>query len=59
MRSDTESRTRLAREQRQGVLEVVEALANDAFPAGDLVVDDRGRERPVPRDNGREPRSGE
>jgi hypothetical protein len=40
------------------VLGPVKALADHAFPAGDIVLDDRGGEKPVPRDtDSRDPRS--
>jgi hypothetical protein len=56
MRIDAEARTRQTPEQRRGMLGTVDTLADNAFPAGDLVVDDRGRERALPRDDGGEPR---
>jgi hypothetical protein len=59
MRTDAEARTLRAREERRkGVLGSVEALAENAFPAGDLVIDDGGGERPVSREQPREPRAG-
>jgi hypothetical protein len=59
MRTETETRTgRQQGEQKRGVLGPVKALADHAFPAGDIVLDDRGGEKPVPRDSdSRGPRS--